>query len=721
LAGQGIANLPALYAAAAFRKLLGAQRRTGYPIRIYFVVMVGAIIVPALLVAGWLAGNAAASERARIEQNAQLRAREIAVAIDREIISIKNIVTALASSHLLQTGDIEGFYRQAVEVAGQLGLQIVLRDLPGDRQIFNTALPRGASLGRGFPPAIVEAEAEARRTGKPAVSNLFFGPLVKRYTVSVMLPVARGEGLIYVLSIALPAEAIAEALHRSPLDDGWLVTVVDRSRTIVARSERHAGFVGRTLPEAALPLDVKGARKGKNLEGTPVSWFYHRSDGAGWYVHVAVPERILEAPSKLAIASFATAGSLLLLIGVILADRLGGRIAGAIGGLRAAAIALPQQQAVAATRTFLRETNELSDALSTVSAELRAHEAHRTFAVEAAEIGIWVDDFVRHELIWSDRYREIIGVPAATKPDRNTFLGKVHSADRCMVERRVQECLAGNDRYDVEYRIIAESDTSPRWISVRGRVDRDHTGKPLRMQGIVQDISERKRAEQERDELRRRLMRVQEAERLRLAHELHDQTGQTLAAVMMELKGVEPLVKAEGHARLQRLRTQLGQMGQTLHRVAWELRPASIAELGLTKALADYISEWSEQFGIDADFHCGDPDLDHCPQELLTTVYRVVQEALSNVAKHAEGATSVGIVLERKGARLCLAIEDNGCGFDANATALHAGASREGGLGLAGMRERLSLIAGEIEIESSIGVGTTIFARIGLEQGGLAG
>jgi signal transduction histidine kinase len=216
-------------------------------------------------------------------------------------------------------------------------------------------------------------------------------------------------------------------------------------------------------------------------------------------------------------------------------------------------------------------------------------------------------------------------------------------------------------------------------------------------------------ATRERDDLRRRIMRAQEQERLRLAHDLHDQTGQSLTAAILELKGVEALIDERASRRLRLLRKQMEEMGKALHRVAWELRPASIDELGLGSALANYIAEWSAQYGIAADFHCTDPRLDELPDELRTTLYRVVQEALTNVAKHANGSRSVSVVIERIGASLRLIIEDDGCGFE------NLARERNDGLGILGMRERLSLIGGKLEIETSNKAGTTVFARIPLK------
>jgi signal transduction histidine kinase len=141
-----------------------------------------------------------------------------------------------------------------------------------------------------------------------------------------------------------------------------------------------------------------------------------------------------------------------------------------------------------------------------------------------------------------------------------------------------------------------------------------------------------------------------------------------------------------------------------LHRIAWELRPASLDELGLTTALENYVVEWGHKHAIQADFHCSDPRLDKRSNEIRTTVYRVIQEGLTNVAKHAGNATNASVIIGVAENTLHLAIEDNGQGFDPSTSSTR--------LGLAGMRERLLLVGGRLAIESSPETGTTIFARI---------
>jgi signal transduction histidine kinase len=216
--------------------------------------------------------------------------------------------------------------------------------------------------------------------------------------------------------------------------------------------------------------------------------------------------------------------------------------------------------------------------------------------------------------------------------------------------------------------------------------------------------------------LHRRLVNAEEQERLRLSHELHDQTGQTLAAALLELGRIERQVGGLERDRLQRLRGQVEEIAQTVHRISWELRPAAIDELGLASALANYASEWSLQFGIATDFHSGNADLDGLSDEIRMAIYRIVGEALTNVAKHARGAGAVSIVITCERSLLHLTIEDNGCGFDPAAVPAPAAKHANSGLGLAGMRERLALVGGELEVESSPGLGTTLFARIPLSS-----
>ena len=165
-------------------------------------------------------------------------------------------------------------------------------------------------------------------------------------------------------------------------------------------------------------------------------------------------------------------------------------------------------------------------------------------------------------------------------------------------------------------------------------------------------------------------------------------------------------VLRSGLERMQRLARTLD---SEVDRIAADLRPAVLDDLGLEDALHRHVRLWSEEAGVVADIHTRGLE-SRLGQVIETAVYRVVQEALTNVHKHAR-ATRVSVVVERRDGELVVAIEDNGVGF-AGPTA--GGASVIGGLGLSTMRERAALVGGDLQVESEIGVGTTVYLRIAI-------
>lgn len=225
------------------------------------------------------------------------------------------------------------------------------------------------------------------------------------------------------------------------------------------------------------------------------------------------------------------------------------------------------------------------------------------------------------------------------------------------------------------------------------------------------EVLERRLAEQARNALLRRLVAVQEEERVRIARELHDQMGQQLTALKL---GVESLasLRADGEDRTARLRQLLEltrRIGHDMHRIAWELGPAALEELDLPAALSHYAEEWSEQSGVPVQFRCTGPWNGRLPRQVETTLYRVAQEALTNVAKHAS-ASRLGLLLNRHNDELVVIIEDNGVGFDPDDT--RETARSEHKLGLVGMKERVQAVGGVLQIESTPGRGTTVFVRV---------
>ncbi len=217
----------------------------------------------------------------------------------------------------------------------------------------------------------------------------------------------------------------------------------------------------------------------------------------------------------------------------------------------------------------------------------------------------------------------------------------------------------------------------------------------------------------------RRLIQSQEEERRHIARELHDQMGQYIAAVSLALLSLDrPEIDAnELRERVGHLRGLTREISREVHRISFRLRPGMLGELDLCRALARQVEEWRQQSGIDAEFYSAGLGEIRMPAFVETTVYRVVQEALTNVLKHAQ-ASRVSVLLTREARGLSLVVEDNGRGFEVQP--VQSSAVTEKSMGLAGIRERAELAGGSAQVESEPGRGTSIFVRIPLpnEEGG---
>jgi signal transduction histidine kinase len=218
---------------------------------------------------------------------------------------------------------------------------------------------------------------------------------------------------------------------------------------------------------------------------------------------------------------------------------------------------------------------------------------------------------------------------------------------------------------------------------------------------VAVDLSERV----SRDAVRR-VVEAQEVERARLARELHDETGQALTSILLGLKPLEErATNDEDRSAVRSLRELVVSTLQDVRRLAVELRPSVLDDFGLTSAVERLAESYREQSGlrVDLEAQLGDERL---PREVETALYRIIQEALTNIVKHA-GASRVSILLTQRDGTAVAVLEDDGSGFETKAI-------RTDGLGLVGMRERVGLLGGKLRIESSPGSGTTVHAEVPL-------
>ena len=230
---------------------------------------------------------------------------------------------------------------------------------------------------------------------------------------------------------------------------------------------------------------------------------------------------------------------------------------------------------------------------------------------------------------------------------------------------------------------------------------------------LLNEMEARAEVERQRTGLLQRIVTSQEDERQRIARDIHDSLGQRVTALRLQIASFKDATydpeKFEGHVELL-MRTAL-RLDSEVSFLAWELRPAALDDLGLPDAAKAYLDEWSHNYKIKSDFGLQGFGKTRMPAEAETHFYRILQEGLNNIARHAD-ATLVNVLLTRGRKEVSLIVEDNGKGFDISKVSPANGTRK--GMGLLSMQERATLIGADFELESKLGAGTTVFLRLPL-------
>ena len=477
---------------------------------------------------------------------------------------------------------------------------------------------------------------------------------------------------------------------------------------------RHYGysreeFLAMTIKDIRPPEDITALlgvveKPGAGLRLPGVCWRHRKKDGT--VINVEVTSHSLTFEGKRA--------------GVVLAHDVTARRR-AEEALRRAHDELEDK--VAARTAELTNINEALQAeireRARTEGRLRENEQRLTIALQTGKLGSWQLDHATGALYCSDICKANFGLPPEAEFSYTTLFESIHPDDRVRVRQAVERALTERSDYSAEYRCVWP-DGGVHWIIARGRGLYAPDGQPLRMVGVTLDITERKQAEEARRRLLRQLVTAQEDERRRISRELHDQMGQHLAAIGLLLSSLKDSCRWEptANTRLKQLEEVANQLAREVDTLAWELRPTALDDLGLHAALDNYAAKWSERFQVLVDFHSTGLNDRRLPAQIETTIYRIAQEALTNIIRHAR-AGRVAIILERRGDHVSTIIEDDGCGFDAEA--LLGAPAGERRMGLLGMQERAALVGGTLNIESTPGAGTTLFVRLPLaldEHGG---
>jgi PAS domain S-box-containing protein len=349
-----------------------------------------------------------------------------------------------------------------------------------------------------------------------------------------------------------------------------------------------------------------------------------------------------------------------------------------------------------------------------ITKDLRHSEASLAAAQRMARLGNWSLDPSSNVMTWSTQTCRLFGLERVV--DRLTltdFLKRIHEEDQLLVRQTLLGAIDQKAQRDIEHRIRA-ADGTTRWVHTI--VQASSAEKDAPVSGTMMDITEQKNTEhalrasaEQLTALSRRLVDVQESERRKLSRALHDRVGQNLTALNINLDilrtGLASHGPPEHRSRLSDCSALLESTVDSIENVMSELRPPMLDDYGLLPALRWYAKDFSERAAIQVEV-VGDDQVERLAPEIEITLFRIVQEALVNVAKHAQ-ATHVRIELDQMNEQCTIKVRDNGIGM--------AGSRRHRpGLGMVTMRERAQAIGGRFDVHSVPASGTQISVEIPL-------
>lgn len=337
-------------------------------------------------------------------------------------------------------------------------------------------------------------------------------------------------------------------------------------------------------------------------------------------------------------------------------------------------------------------------------------------AQSTAHLGNWEYYPDKEEIHWSD---EMYRLWEITKTDvrikHNQYLDKIYPADKERFLKQQAQFYQDRQSWDIEFRIVT-SDQSVKWLYAKAVAVNDHSGQEY-FRGTLQDITERKKTEQElkntNEELRylsSHLQNVREEERMQIARDIHDELGQQLTGLKMDVSQLRKNLYSTDHAaqRIGGIMSLIDETVQSVRKIASNLRPSILDDLGLIAALEWHSEEVQKRYGIPVLFSTSVTE-SNLPKPLITGLFRIYQEALTNVIRHAKAGKVISN-LNQNNSNLILSVADDGKGIDRRV--LQNGKT----WGLIGIKERTYLLGGHYELNSEPGKGTQITVTVPLNK-----
>ena len=484
--------------------------RPGLSIHARLLLLVLAASVPLLLFAGVLLLRANSAGATLIEANALGDVRRLTLAVEALVGRAQASMAALAESPLLDAQDFEGFEAAAARLLRTAGLSgAVTVAGPDGTKLAHTQRTPGQPM-----PALQDVAGlhQVFATGKPQVSSLYLGQMTHEWQVAVHVPVVRDEQVRYDLVLAMPSDALAEALLAQGLPPGFVAVVADANGITVARTRNPAGQIGQPIARglaALIETGEQGYAPVETRERERVFAAFRRSAVTGWTVAMAVPAALVEGPRLRSFAALASGGAALLLASAGLAFLVGRRIAGPVRALADQAARLGRNEVPDPAATEgVAETSAAGHALHHAATLLAARnqdrdaallqaeesEARLLLAQEAGEIGSWEIDCATGRRTWSPQQFVLYGVdPSDGPPHGDAWAALVHLDDRARVLATMAEARTAPLAYHHEYRVLSPH-RGLRWMRTAGR-SLFRGGEPHRLIGISLDSTERHEAE----------------------------------------------------------------------------------------------------------------------------------------------------------------------------------------------------------------------------------